>query len=83
MYFQGDSFSDGCGTLAPVIHTQWHSYHHKKFVDGTAAAPSDAKLRQLAERRAKEGSVWKLWKTLCMLLGVVLAAAAFFVGKMH
>ena len=67
----------------PIFHTEWHKYRAKQFEKGVGrAAQTDPKVQELQRRRLREGSEWKLWKSSCIGLGIVLGLASFFLGKM-
>jgi hypothetical protein len=68
------------GTLLavpPFVHTEYNRYRltHIKAVAG--ADSDDQVAKQLIKRRNEEGSKYKSWKVVCILLGVVLNLASF------
>jgi len=62
---------------APVIHTEFNKYRLKRLEKGFGAASNDPVAKHQIERRSREGSEWKLWKSLCVGLGIALALVSF------
>lgn len=64
----------------PVIHTEWNKYMLKRFEKGVGVAgSSDPKVQILKEKRAREGSEWKLWKSALYVAGIIIGAASLVV----
>lgn len=67
---------------APVIHTEWNKYQLKRFEKGTsAAAELDNKIKKLRDRRARQGSEWKGWKSACIVVAIISGAVSFYLTK--
>ena len=68
---------------APVVHTEWNKYRLKRFEKITGkAAELDPNVKAIKERRARAGSEWKFWKSLCIGLAILLGATSFFLARM-